>query len=192
MKKQFRRIMGRNCISEVLKAAPERIVEVYTAQEPDDSLFAALLEKNIPVREVPKHELSRLVNTDSHQSYVAAIKEILQPTLKEFLSKSREQEKSLVLILDSIFDPQNLGAIIRAAHCFGAELVVFSKNRGGDITPVVTKASDGATELIPILKVSNLVETLRSFQKENYWGVAAEASEKAESLYDFEFPNKTV
>ena len=72
-------------------------------------------------------------------------------------------------MLDSIFDPQNLGAIIRAAECFGADLVIFSKNRGADITPVATKTSAGATELVPIIKVSNLVETMKTFQKAELW-----------------------
>lgn len=191
MKIQY--VMGRNCIAEMLRISPERIVEVYTSQKStDDALYAELLKHHIRVKEVSKRELSRMVESDSHQSYVAAVKEREQQSLKQFLANSREREASIVLMLDSIFDPQNLGAIIRAGECFGVDLIVFSKNRGADITPVTTKTSAGATELVPIVKVSNLADTMNSFQKEGFWSVAAEAGERAQSLYDFQFPSKTL
>ena len=193
MKRHQLLIMGRNCIFEVVRKAPERILEVYTSQKSQsDALYATLLKHSIRVKELPKHELSRLVESESHQGYVAAVKEREEPDLREFLAHAEEREKSVVLMLDSIYDPQNLGAIIRACECFGVDLVVFSKNRGADITPVATKTSAGATELVPILKVSNLVETLKAFQKEDFWAVAAEGKERAQSLGEFEFPSKMV
>lgn len=185
--------MGRNCISEVLRASPERIVGVYTSKKPGtDSLYDALVKRGIPVREVSKRELTRIVESDSHQSYVAAVTEKPEIFLKEFLKSVAQKESSIVLMLDSIFDPQNLGAIIRAGECFGVDLIVFSKNRGASITPVTTKTSAGATELVPILKVSNLADALHSFKKEGFWALAAEAKENSQSLYDFAFPKKVL
>ncbi len=185
--------MGRNCITEVLKVSPQRIIKVYSSQKSQrDALYAELLKLQIPIKDVSKQELSQLVKSDSHQSYVAVVKEKEQPSLHAFLEESRKKEAGLVLMLDSIFDPQNLGAIIRAGECYGVDLVVFSKNRGADITPVVSKASAGATELVPILKVSNLVETMKAFQHEGFWAVVSELSERAEPLSTFSFPQKTL
>lgn len=193
MKRRQLLIMGRNCIFEVVRKTPERLMEVYTSQKSkSDALYATLVKHHIPLKEMPKHELARLVESDSHQGYVAAVKEREEVDLREFLTRAEKREKSVVLMLDSIYDPQNLGAIIRAAECFGVNLVVFSKNRGADITPVATKTSAGATELVPILKVSNLVETLKAFQKEDFRAVAAEGKEHAQSLNTFEFPSKMV
>ena len=193
MNRRFRFIMGRNCIREVVKSAPERIVEVYTSQHSkEDLLYAELLKKHIAVREVSKKELFDLVQSESHQSYIAAVKERGHPDLKHFFRETADKKTSVVLLLDSIYDPQNLGSIIRAGECFGADLVVYSKNRGADITPVVSKASAGGTEYVPIVKVSNLAETLKQFQKNGYWVVCAEAGEGSQSLYDFKFPEKTV
>ena len=193
VKRHTQLIMGRNCIAEVLAHEPERIVVVYTSRKSQgDALFASLLKHNVSVKEVSKVDLARMVSSESHQSYVAVVREREEPDLRDFLEGAREREKSVVLLLDSIYDPQNLGAIIRAAECFGVDLVVFSKNRGTDITPVATKTSAGATELVPILKVSNLVETLKAFQKEEYRAVACEARERSQSLNAFEFPNKMV
>ena len=193
MKKGLQLIMGRNCISEVLAHAKERIIEVYTSQQSKgDTLYDALLKNGIRVKQVSKGDLSQMTASESHQSYVAALKEREDPNLREFLEDAKQKERSVVLLLDSIYDPQNLGAIIRAAECFGVDLVVFSKNRGADITPVATKTSVGATELVPILKISNLVEMLKTFQKEEYWAVACEAREHSQPLSTFEFPKKMV
>lgn len=189
MNRQYRTIMGKNAIRELLRASPGRLVEVYTSQL-EDELAEELRRHNIPVKKRSKHELTECVDSDSHQSFVASVKERAQPTIKEFLEKPCDS--SLVLMLDSICDPQNLGAIFRAAECFGVDLVVFSKNRGADITPTVAKVSSGASELVDIAKVSNLAETLKPFQDAGYWVVCTDVGEGAESVYDFKFPEKTV
>ncbi len=181
--------MGKNTIRELLRSSPERIIEVFSSN-PKDDLYNELTKNRVAVRDTPKGKLTEMVNTDSHQGIVASIKQRPLTDLKEFLSSPKS--KSLVVVLDSIYDPQNLGTILRASECFGVDLVVYSKNRGTDITPVVSKASSGATELVPICKVSNLAETIKQFQEAGYWAVVAEAGEKSTSLYDFKFPEKTV
>jgi 23S rRNA (guanosine2251-2'-O)-methyltransferase len=184
-------IMGKNSIRELLRTSPERIIEVYTCQSSEkDPLLGELSKKRIPLREVNKNKLTDMVNSDSHQSFVAAVKEKAPVDLKQFLKQTLSH--SLVVMLDSIYDPQNMGAILRAAECFGADLVVYSKNRGTDVTPVVTKTSSGATELVPICKVSNLAETVKLFQEAGYWAVAAEGGAKSSGIYSFDFPEKTL
>jgi 23S rRNA (guanosine2251-2'-O)-methyltransferase len=193
MKNSFRLIMGRNCISELLSFAPERIVEIHTSQKHEnDSLCQECLKQKIPIFEKSKKQLSQMVESESHQGFVAAVKERGHPTVKDFLEKNINTENSLVLMLDSIYDPQNLGAILRASECFGVDLVIYSKNRGTDITPTVTKASAGASELVPICKVSNLADTMQLFQEEGYHALSADVGEKAQNLYQFKFPEKTL
>lgn len=182
-------IMGKNSIRELLRTFPERIIEVFTCHA-SDPLQAELSKLKIPIREVNKNKLTEMVNSDSHQSFVAAVKEKPLIDLKQFLKL--EKKYSLVVMLDSIYDPQNMGAILRASECFGVDLVVYSKNRGTDITPVVTKASSGASELVPICKVSNLAETLKLFQEAGYWVVSAEGGSKSSDIYSFDFPEKTL
>jgi len=183
-------IMGRNCLSEVLKARPERLKEVFTSHPEADALCDALACAGIPLVSTHKKKLSQIVDSESHQGFVAKVTPRPLVDLKEFLKIDRE--RSLILMLDSIFDPQNLGAILRAALCFGCDLVVYSKNRGTDLTPTVSKTSAGASELVPICKVSNLAEVQKAFQKAGYFAISAEISDKATSLYDFSFPEKTL
>lgn len=188
-------VMGKNCIREILDHAPERLIKVFTSkQDPTkpDSLLEDLKAKKIPIEVLDKDKLTSLVESDSHQSFVAQVRNSGTTELSTFLQKSASKKKSLVLALDCIFDPQNLGALLRAADCFGVDAVLWSKNRGTDVTPVVSKASVGASELIEIIKVSNLVEAMKKFQKADYWTVTAEVDETSQNLYSFDFPDKTL
>lgn len=188
-KPPFRLVMGRNCVEELLAAAPERVVHLYISQ---GNIFDIPIDirKEIPVKITSKQELSRLVDSESHQGIVAAVKERSVKSLKDFLTQ--ERDKGLVVMLDSIFDPQNFGAILRACECLGADGVIYSKNRGVDITPVVSKASVGASELVDLYKVSNLATSLQQLQDAGFEAVAAEAKKGSVSLQSFNFSTKTV
>jgi 23S rRNA (guanosine2251-2'-O)-methyltransferase len=192
MKQRYRYIMGKNCIREVLRAASQRLVEVYTSHSNDDALYDELVKAGVTVKEISKKKLTQMVESDSHQSYIAAVKERGHEDVGGYLKRFFERDKVCVVMLDSIFDPQNVGTILRASECFGVDLVIYSKNRGADITAVVSKTSVGASELVPILKVSNLADTMKRFQKEGFAAVTAEVGEKAESIYSFDFPEKTL
>lgn len=186
-----RLIMGKNCLAEVVKHAVERLVCVYTAKrDMQDPLLVLLRKAGIPVHQVPPHELTEYVQSESHQSYVAVLKEKSHTPLADFLATPRE--RSLVLALDSINDPQNFGTLLRAAECFGADAAVWSKNRGCGLTPTAAKASVGASELVTGIVVSNLAEAIRRFQDEGYQAVVADIDESAQSLGQFIFPDKTI
>lgn len=186
-------IMGKNAIFEVLKKHPERIIKIYTSQKSTkDPLYQQIKDKKIPLTIVEKHKLSQMVASESHQSYVAKVQQAPFIAIKDFLKSFEETEKSLVVMLDSIYDPQNIGAIARACECFQVDLLIYSKNRGCDITPVTSKTSAGATELVPLARVSNLSETLKLFQKANYFSICADISKKSIPLYEFSFPEKTL
>lgn len=194
-RQEGRMVMGKNCIQEILDHAPERLIKVFTSKQDKgkpDALLENLQAKNIPIQMVDKDKLTSMVESDSHQSFVAQVKNTGTTDLATFLRKSSSKKKSLVLALDCIFDPQNLGALLRAADCFGVDAVLWSKNRGTDVTPVVSKASVGASELIEVIKVSNLVEAMKKFQDADYWTVTAEVDETSQNLYSFDFPDKTL
>ena len=176
-----RYIMGKNCVREVLKASPERIKKIFVSKPSDEFKSATIKDKDA---------LTRLVDSDSHQGVVALVTERPTTKLKDFLAHTRD--RSLVVMLDSIYDPHNLGAILRAAECFGVDAVVWSKNRGADITPAVSKVNVGASELVNIIKVSNLAEAMKQFQKAGYAAVIADVGTGAESLNQFEFPDCTL
>jgi 23S rRNA (guanosine2251-2'-O)-methyltransferase len=183
-------VIGKNCVQELLNHAPYRIVSVFTAFGSDDPLIKRLLEEKKPVYEVSRKKLDDLCSSTSHQGYVVETTKRETVSLQDLIDPSKPQ--SLIVVLDSIFDPQNVGAILRACECFGVDGVIYSKNKGCKITPTVTKTSVGATEIIPLVEVSNLTTTVEKLQKNGYWVISSQISSTATSLYDFTFPNKTV
>jgi 23S rRNA (guanosine2251-2'-O)-methyltransferase len=145
----------------------------------------ALKREQIPLIFMNKKNLDKKVGSESHQSFVAIIQRTLYP-LKELV----ETRPSLIFILDQIYDPHNFGAILRACECFGVEGVIFSKNKGCPLTPVVTKVSSGASELIPLVRVSNIYNSLLKLRQEGYRIVASDCCESSKSLYSFKRPEK--
>ena len=187
--------MGRNCVREVLRAAPDRLLEVYVAERPDregEELLKQLRSVGIDVSQRSRDALTTLVGSDSHQGVVAAIRDRPYLDLKECEGWGESRDTLLLLMLDSIMDPHNFGAILRAAECFGVDGVLWSRNRGCDITPVVSKVSVGASELVPLIPVSNLAQALERLKKAGIWSVAADVAPDAKSIDDFEFPAKTL
>ncbi|HSX14187.1 MAG TPA: 23S rRNA (guanosine(2251)-2'-O)-methyltransferase RlmB [Chlamydiales bacterium] len=192
MNKDF--VIGVNALQELINHAPKRILRIYTSQEKGQGRKSEIIDsckkKNIPVQTLPFDSLTKLVESDSHQGLVAQVHLRIYLSTKEFLQE--EREKSIVLMLDQIFDPQNFGALLRCAECFGVDAVVFSKNRGSEITPVTTKSSCGASEILPLIRVSNLAETVTEFQKAGYEAVVSILDPKSESLNSFQFADKTL
>jgi 23S rRNA (guanosine2251-2'-O)-methyltransferase len=181
--------MGKHSIEETLKQNPKRLIEVLTYKKKAPLTFS-LKEKGVKVFITQKQKLASIVQSDSHQGFIAKVHERDFLTPKTFLQNALE--KSLVLMCDAIQDPQNFGTILRAAECFGVDAVIYSTNRNVGITPVVSKASVGASELVPLIPVSNLADTMKKFQDGGYFSVATEISDKAQPLATFEFPEKTL
>ncbi len=184
-------IMGVHPIQEVLTHAPDRLMRLFTVRK-EGELVRAAEKAGIPISVVSNHELTRMVDSDSHQSFVAQVKDRKYYDVKEFLEETESQESTFVLMLDQIFDPQNFGALIRSAECFGVDAVAWSKNRGSDLTPVAAKTSSGASELIPLIRIANLAEAVTQFQKGGFEVVAALLDTKAESAFKFKYAPKTV
>ena len=189
-------IMGLHAVQEVLKHAPDRFIKVFTSVQTGkgrkDKILAECEEKGIAVQSVSEDFLSKITGSDSHQSFAAHVKGRKFYDPPAFFQKAADQTRVFVLMLDQIFDPQNFGALLRSAECFGVDAVAYSKNRGCDITPAVAKTSCGATELLTLIRISNLADTVSKFQDEGYEIVAALADPGAEPLSGFAFAPKTV
>jgi 23S rRNA (guanosine2251-2'-O)-methyltransferase len=187
-------IMGVHTVQEVLRHARNSILAVYTSvsdstKKRKHELLEECVKRGIPVHQSSFEALTKMVGSDSHQSFVAHIKPRKFCEIQEFI---REKSEAFVVMLDQIFDPQNFGAILRSAECFGADAVVWSKNRGCDLTPLATKASCGASELMPLMRVSNLADSLEKFKKAGYEIIASVADPEAHSIFTIRPAEKTV
>ncbi len=185
--------MGRNCVQEALNFCPERIAELYTAdlQKLDDrgqALVKQAREIGILCQSRDADGLTALASSGSHQSIVALMKDDRSGDLRQLLSSCENSERACLVLLDAIGDPHNLGAILRVTECFGATGVVWSRNRGAPLSAAASKVSVGASEIVPIAQVSNLVEAARRIKDAGFWLVGAEAREGAVEASVFDFP----
>ncbi len=174
-------IMGLHALHELLRHAPKRILKIFTsvrdAKERKTGILRECEKWEIPISFTSEDNLSRMCGSDSHQSFVAQVKGRTFYDVKEFLEIIEEKSQALVLFCDQIFDPQNFGALLRCAECFGVDGVGWSKNRGSDLTPVSSKSSCGASEWLPLIRISNLAEGVSQFQDAGFEVVAAALKE---------------
>jgi 23S rRNA (guanosine2251-2'-O)-methyltransferase len=189
-------IMGIHAVREILHHAPERLLRVYSAAPQKEGRKSQLLDLcgklGIPIVPVSEDALTKMTGSDSHQSVAAHVKGRSFLNVPEFLKKIDGQERSLVLMCDQIFDPQNFGSLIRCAECLGADGIAWSKNRGADITPAVAKSSCGASELLTLIRISNLAEAVGQFQEGEFDTVAALLEKDSQNAFSFDFSPRTL
>ncbi len=157
-------IHGNNPVQEALRSG-RKIHEIFAQKGRKDSLLESLADKGVPIRFLPKPEMDKRFGT-SHQGLVATVENYKLLSLEDVL---RKEGPKLFVMLDSIEDPHNLGAVIRNAEVFGADAVIIPKHRSASITPGVVKASAGAIEHVDIVEVTNLNRAIETLKKANVW-----------------------
>jgi 23S rRNA (guanosine2251-2'-O)-methyltransferase len=135
----------------------------------------------IPLRTMPRDQITRLARTAGHQGVAAVTAEKQYNDLEDLLAHKRGQFTFLVA-LDGVEDPHNLGAIIRTAESAGADGIIIPERRAAGITATVVKASAGASEYLPVAKVTNMSRTVDELKQRNIWTVGLD--ERATQSYD--------
>lgn len=130
-------------------------------------MVGAARAANVPVRFVNRDELDRLAGTAKHQGVVALAGTRHYLELEDLIARARKP--AFFLLLDGVEDPRNLGAILRTAHCAGVDGVVLPERRAAGITPAVEKVSAGASEHIPVARVTNLGRALEQLKEAACW-----------------------
>ncbi len=180
-------IYGLNPVMEALRGR-RRAFELFVAGDSGDRRFEKLLilakDKGVPVRQREKRDITRLCGTEHHQGAALRMEAFAYAGVAEILESWRSSgESGLVVVLDGIQDPHNLGALIRSAACAGAHGVVIPRDRAVGITATVEKASTGAVETIPVAQVANITQTLEELKREGFWIYGAAGGVET-SLYD--------
>ncbi len=186
-------VIGPHALEALVAASPGRIVEVLSAAD-GSSAVAAAQQLGISVTQTSRDKITEIAGTESHQGVLCFVKPRGFETLEQLMSRLEQDpnRRSVVVMLDSINDPHNLGACLRACECFGVDAAIFSKNRGSPITPVVSKTSVGASELVSIVQVSNLAQAQLKLGEIGFESVATAIDPRAQSLSNFSFPHRTL
>lgn len=174
----MRIVYGVNPVRELLRAGGEGVSELWLVeggarQQAFGELDHLARDAGAKVRAAPRPKLDRLAGTDRHQGVVAVVADFRYAELGEVLAAAQASGRPLLLVvLDGVEDPHNLGAIIRSALALGAHGVVIPRDRAVGVTPAVAKASAGAVERLPIVRVTNVAKTLDLLKEEGVWSVA--------------------
>jgi 23S rRNA (guanosine2251-2'-O)-methyltransferase len=180
-------VYGWHAVNAALQRAPERLLEIWLVQSRDDAraqdLKVSAQAAGVHVHPVSADALAKLVGDVVHQGAAAAIRP-LKAWHEHDLSQALSQldVDPLLLILDGVTDPHNLGACLRSADAAGVNAVVIPADRAAAVDGVVRKVAAGAAEFVPVATVTNLARTLSALKERGIWVVGTD-SEATQPLY---------
>lgn len=197
-------VYGKN-VFETLKDSPQDIVELYVMNGQNDAKTKKILSSlpaSIRLRTLSRKELDRLSEHGVHQGIAAKVKDLpvlsLDALIEQTAKKQEERQASqnakgaqaypLLVALDEIQDPHNVGAILRSADAAGADGVILCRHKGAGLTPAAVKTSAGAAYSVPIASVSSLSSALEKLKEAGYWVAGSDFDETSldyrKGLYD--------
>jgi 23S rRNA (guanosine2251-2'-O)-methyltransferase len=187
-------LYGVHPVEEALRAGRRRFDHVLVARERQDirleKLVAEFRQAGVRVRQETREQLTQLAGTAGHQGVVAVVRPQEALSIEDLFTAPRSSDGArvprLVLALDGVEDPQNLGALLRVADGAGVDGVVLTERRSAPLSPVAVKASAGAAEHLRIARVVNLVRALEDLKRQNLWIIGLDASPAERGLTDYD------
>lgn len=180
-------IYGIHAVLGILQHHPERVIRLYLSKQREDNKLHSLEElanaNNISIEWSPKEKLDKLSEWGNHQgalAYCISMPTYTEKDLDELLPTF--SAPLLILVLDAIQDPHNLGACFRSAEAAGAHAIIVPKDKSAGLTPTVSKVASGTADIVPFIQVTNLVRTLNQLKEQGIWIYGA-AGEAKQTLY---------
>lgn len=180
-------IIGMNPVIEAMKSGRKvhsLLISEQLKQQSINTLQKEAKKKRIEVKRVPRHVLDKRVK-GKHQGVVAYVEPYAYASLEDlFTAAASRNEQPFFVVLDELEDPHNLGSILRTADATGVHGIIIPKHRAVGLTSTVAKTSVGAIEYVPVVQVTNIVQTLKELKDRNVWvvGTAADAADDYRTL----------
>src|SRR5215475_13837182 len=188
------KLTGIHAVKEALQAG-RPIEHIFVAKGRQDTRAEDIVQlarpNGIPVRFEERAQLDRIAGTRDHQGVVAIAAARAASTLNDILASANKEKgkPGLIVLLDGVEDPQNLGAIVRTSLAAGAHGVVIPERRAAGLTDTVARASAGALSHLPVAKVTNLARTMEELKEAGYWLVGLdEEGDREYTEVDFRLP----
>ncbi|WP_420238493.1 23S rRNA (guanosine(2251)-2'-O)-methyltransferase RlmB [Telmatobacter bradus] len=179
-------LFGLHSVEEALRAGRRKFDQVIVARERQDPRLARIVSQcklaGVRTRTEPREQLTQIAQTTAHQGVVALCRPQEFLAIEDLFEAPASGAKRLLLALDGVEDPQNLGALLRVADGAGVDGVLLTERRAAPLSPVAVKASAGATEHLRIACVVNLVRSLEQLKEKNIWVIGLD--ERGETDYD--------
>jgi 23S rRNA (guanosine2251-2'-O)-methyltransferase len=183
-------VYGLHAVRAVIARRPQDMLRLCLAAGRDDQRMRELRElaatQGVPVTNAPMASLDRETGGAVHQGVLAEVRpsaSLNENALLDLLTRTTAPAPALVLVLDGVSDPHNLGACLRTADAAGATAVVAPRDRAAGLTPVVRKVAAGAAEIVPFAQVTNLARALRDMKAAGLW-IAGTAGDGEQELFD--------
>jgi 23S rRNA (guanosine2251-2'-O)-methyltransferase len=169
-------LYGINPVFEALKADRRKVFEIYIAKDKTSGRIAKIVKfaqsKKIPVKKVKTTQLKSIAENSRHQGISAKVDIYAMADLSDIIGSDLANDNNrFLLLLDNVLDPQNLGAIIRTALGVGIDGIIIPKDRSAMPTPAVSKASAGAIEHVRMIRITNMVDTIKVLKQQGVWVV---------------------
>ncbi len=188
-------VFGLHAVQALLNSTPARVQMLYVAKGREDHKLKKILQMadrhNIAVKSVARKQLDEWAQDGNHQGIIASCEPGKVHDESYLYELLKETTNALVLVLDGVTDPHNLGACLRSADAAGVTCVVAPKDKSVGITPVVSKVACGAAENVPFITVTNLARALGRLQELGLWIVGA-AGEAEQSYCEVDLKGPSV
>ncbi|HHT66794.1 MAG TPA: 23S rRNA (guanosine(2251)-2'-O)-methyltransferase RlmB [Erysipelotrichaceae bacterium] len=187
MKKDINLIYGKNPLIEAVRA--RRIIKVFLINGfNDEKILSLLRDNNIQPTYIAVNEMEKMCK-GVHQGVAAQLKPYQTVGLEEIIARAKNKDKKIIVMLDNINDPHNLGAVLRSADFFGVSGVILPKHHSVSLSATVAKTSAGAINYVPVAIVNNLNQAIKTLKDAGYWIVSTDGS--ADTIYSdikYDFP----
>ncbi len=188
-------LYGKRPVLEVLRAGKRLMHEVLMQQTRDFSdeqqeIIYLAKQHMLTVKSVRREELDALTDRGHHQGVAIRTGGFPYCGIEDVLHMVRNREDALVLILDHLEDPQNVGSLLRSAEAAGVDAVIIPEDRAVGITPAAVRASAGASEHLAVAKVVNVVRAMQQLQKENMWLTGLDMTSDSKLVTELDFKGR--
>lgn len=184
-KKKSELIYGIHAVESALKHGCENVLKVWILQGRKDKRVQSVIkltqQHGISLETISPDKMKKKCPDASHQGVIADIRSGIKGSVA--LEDILDRDRLLLLILDEVQDPHNIGACLRTADAAGVDAVIVSKNRSPGITSVVRKVASGAADTVPFIQVSNLARAMQQLRDNNVW-IIGTSGETDASIYD--------
>ena len=185
--KDINLIYGKNPVIEAIRT--KKALKVFAVNNFNDQKILSLIRDNhLAIVIVSPVEMDKMCG-GVHQGIAAELKPYQTVSLEEIIAKAKKKEKKIIVMLDGIEDPHNLGAILRSADVFEASGIILPKHNSVSLNATVAKTSAGAINYVPVAVVNNLNQTIKTLKEEGYWIVSTDGSATISySSIKYDFP----
>ena len=168
--KGFIDIYGFHAVKAALKNSRRKHLKLVVSDSRKDFLTPKIKGLVKKIVKLSNKEMVKLYgNTNNHQGLILTTSNLTQPKIQEIIKKANSKELEVIIMLDQVSDPQNIGSIMRTCALFNCNTIIVTKNNSPNITSSIAKAASGALEIVNYVKVVNLSQTIQIFKKNNFW-----------------------